>query len=590
MVHTMYIPLSNAQVAGILTTVEFVLTGIVCLSIKVLFIMYKRRERINAEATFIHSTTFDRFMTNGKVEFITSFSITTWMVITVFLLELNLKLKLRRSADTLKTQYYLNMSSTELQSLDIGSTDELNLPRNFKIDAESINTVREYPCEHGIAQVPLYPRNSPFYSYNSMIYPNCNLNTDTMIEDKNLNEISRAFRYSYIDGYNGLNLKANLFVIPESVLNLETSYSNETKIDDDLEYMCSEGKTIILVLGNSFNYSWDIGFTNNNIISKLVLSRMCRTLNGYSCPEGLPCRSLLHAKFEKCFKRTHGYDQILQTFEDSIDHNCIKSVFRQRNFQNHKFQRVIQVGGLSVIDIPHYQERQSVSNAKVCFNATVTYNISLIPFQSFEKFYCKIGNNSYKFCTESNVMRIAVRRGENSISSMQIFGARSNPNDYLNTSTRKQLRECLPNRNCTIKIIVKHDSDYHDLDLIALPTAIRVTDGTCLETNSLLGLAALTYSVTSAWEKTPNRDLMGLTLEEKFQAFLLSLSRSYFDSDSFLPVKNNRTAATFLVSRYFTGIDADVYFYLNAVTFLICLIIPGFTVTLYLWNKSTQSM
>lgn len=540
------IPLTNGQVSAILTAVDFVITSVTCVCINLLakkFIFYDREPHGKPGISKRRRTKAKRICS------IITFLVSLWLAITVFLLELHLDVVSKLSPDTIQSQY-INM--TEPFHDDI--THRISLPKNFRLDNDSINVMSRYPCKNGIAQLPLRPRSSFYSKANYFIFPNC---ANETVSNYSARSISHSFNRSYIGKYQGFKLKCGIFsIIPNNPG--ELIQSNQTKSRTLMEKSCTKKNVSYLLWPTIFNRSWDIGSTNSQVTSELTLALLCRKFSNSIWMRDSPYLDRIISidrwiqDLAQCMNRIneHRYER-----EDSIDHSCIKRT-SIKHFPSIDLTQEVKISNVSSIFIR--RKSRNYTTGIVCFNATLKYHFTMIPELALSLYYT---NEEMPYSTD--------RESENGLKEK----SRGTP-----TSNITQMLQAFGNRNA---------SEWLKRPMLfALPTKIRVIEGSCEKVNSVLGLAALGYSTTSVWDQSNYGKYAHLTQQQLFHSYLLSLTRYHYDYKSFFSKENDRGASSFHVSKDLTSIKLDIFFYLMSISNILCSVVIVFTVLYYLkWTK-----
>lgn len=555
------IPLTNGQVAAILTVIEFILTSITCYCIKPLVRKYfsqrsKSPGNSDAEKETINSFV-KKFRSKTRIAEIITFLIAAWLTTTVFLLELfNFDSTSKLSSHTIPLRHYLNMN--EPVGSDVLS--QITLPKNFELDTESIEVVSDRPCNYGIDKLPMRTKNSISNKSSYYIYPKCVKENIFLKRDKS--PMRALYQKSYAGNYIGFKLKGDIFsTVPNNPDEIVNSIKN--KQGSSTNNSCFKNNVQYFLWPTIFNQSWDIGSTNSQELSNITQSLLCQKFSDLSPMRGTEFNNWASELASDCIKSIGGPFQI----EVSIDHKCIKTA-TPRQFQRKDLNQKVAIKDVSTIFIKRNGSSSAV--AEVCFNATLRYQFTMIPAEALKK-HLTTTNNKFD----------------------DILSGNGNADEIFNRTSKK-----LENiGNTTLKNVnaISWNTSYNSNDyylesplMIALPTKIRIVNGTCENVNSVLGLAAFAYFAD--WVGDKPRRFESLTSQQQvFQAYVLSLSRHHYTYDSLFPNGMDREESAFQISKDFTRVELNEFFYLMCASFAFCLIVMTYTLALYLNQRNDQS-
>lgn len=582
------IELTSGQVSAILTAIEFIITSLTCYCFNFLLKLYIST---HSEPQENRNSAKKRYRALKKTYSIVAFLISLWLAITVFLLELNLGVNTKLSSDTIQTQY-INMT----EPLPNGITHRISLPKNFRLDNDSIDVMSRYPCKNGIAQLPLRTRSSFYSKSNYLTFPNCANDTASKLSTPSMNY---SFKKSFIGRYHGLKIKGGIFaIIPNNPG--ELIQSNKTQARILMEESCLKQNVSYFLWPTIFNRSWDIGSTNSQETSELTLALLCQKFANivWSSDDYREFVDLfsIHRWVEDladCLNRTN---ENRYELEDSIDHECTKRT-SNKHFRFKNLTQQIEITNVSTIFIT--KNRMNYTTGQVCFNTTLKYRFTMIPELVLSLYYKNIETKQPN--ERERMEREIKERGKkekekkerekknekkkkelnNDLEQIFRFGVHGNgqpivANTYIRLREKNitQILQAFGDRNA---------SEWLESPLLfALPTKIRAIGGSCEKVNSVLGLAAIGYSTTSLWEKFRFNENAQLSQQQLFHSYLLSLTRYHYDYNSFFSKEKDRGESTFHVSKDFTSIKLDVIFYLMLISYIFCIFLIAFTMILYL--------
>lgn len=511
------IPLSNGQVAALLTGFECAITMITGFCLNFIFENLPERKHSQNKRS--------KKVKKEKLREILNFLLVIFTCISVFFVEYNMNVLLKKSLRKINLSRFL-----DTHGIPMDSYDGTRPPSMYNLDEESAQFAKSLACDHGLKEIPLQESKVLGTKPYHFIYPNCFGNSSLLHRfDKNNysnSTTSLNIPNSFLGSYRGIRLKRVGFsIVPYTVDPM--LLSNSTKFILESAEICE--KKGIDFWPTIYREGWNIGFASEEKSSSMMLRKFCELQTARSIPlNDSYFKQQTEMKAEVVRNCTVQTERRRLFQEKKVDHDCVKENFEQLGMEEESvvFKNVsaILMSGSKIKPV------QSV----VCFNANVKLHYIKVPVSSFD------------FLMNRKISE------------------RSMPNAML----RALIGE---SDDCINSAPYTHEKAHLE---IILPTKITALSGIghCENSFASLSLAAMIYSSHAGWINNSFSPAVDLTVRQRYYAYTISMYRYHYRYESFFENKREE-AKEFSISEKFTKINVDLFFTSLVFIQIICFVI-----------------